>query len=796
MLNKDSKDSKESHSTKNRNRVHDELEWFTNGFGRSKITEFAVSLNSLEAAIVSKALTELHGIALEQEQAVLFRKLNVIPSLIQLLENAWEDNIRVSSSFLLTELMKNDSLSAEQCFKYKLLKKMPGMLDSNNANVITASLMIMSCCLRTFHTSSKLTATEDIFLSGSIYRILRLFADDDNEMAEAAQGAAHLICNISFLPSFHNRLRDSGVINIVLPMLSQKPEFVVLGTILFNLSKSEGLLGSLRANRVYDVLERIVEESTNRSQRTVCLLTVANVFGSYDDHFQSRVLLQDKAVPDMLSDMLDATSTRGGRLFRMHMSMGGNEALPLPSVDSSGSGGVLGTRNSMSARDTRSATSAASGGAGVFSLRELTFSEVIYSIQAMSQSKECALMLAKAKIIPKLLDTIAVAMRKQHGNGDTLALTLICQTFFQLTQVPELIKTLQDNCVGSAVKQVLDLESPPRILLDAARMTLMALGDLDDPPANTAWMSMRVTGTKSRIPSDKPFVAFICHLRTDSQNFAVNRLHPALCLEGHSSFVDPDHRDSNKLDWKKVINNALNFIFVLSDNILVSEAHLMELSYAIDAGCCLHLVMADGSRWADVGGDKRHDFPPHSTISKLPERLRGVFTMKPLVYSPDHYGKFLIALLEKIRLPPPPKSDDPAAATGGGAGGGTGTEGDNGSGSNPNDPTKPAAAVGSAAGAQTVDRNGMPIADPNDSHAMAAAAMAAANGGGGGLGPMSFGGAAMQMLGGGAMGGASGGVQGASIHYNMWNNNPSMMNSLHSLSGAGAHGGAAAAAAA
>lgn len=47
-----------------------------------------------------------------------------------------------------------------------------------------------------------------------------------------------------------------------------------------------------------------------------------------------------------------------------------------------------------------------------------------------------------------------------------------------------------------------------------------------------------------------------------------------------------------------------------------------------------------------------YDTPPPEAIESLPDRLRGIFTDRPLVYSASRHADFAQQLMSRLRLPP------------------------------------------------------------------------------------------------------------------------------------------------
>ncbi|KXZ42653.1 hypothetical protein GPECTOR_127g531 [Gonium pectorale] len=429
-----------------------------------------------------------------------------------------------------------------------------------------------------------LAAVEDLFLSGTVYRMRgELAARRQPDDVTAAIG--DFLAAVAACPASHLRLLDASLLPL-LPAWMAPPGAASAAAAgpsgggfveaAYFLSLSEVAAGSMRTDAFFEGLMRAV---AHPAALGALQQQAAAGGGSGGGGAQSQ------SAPG------EGAAANGGALAN-----GG--AKPLPAAGSlSASGAPPGAAASPR-------LSGPGDGGTVHDFTSIPLESVLHSIKCLATSPNMGRRLATpgtpSYVVLRILDVI-VSSQQHHAAGTIgraawlARATAATQTLLRLASCGEVLPALRAAGAISALR-VLALEAEDPRVTEPARAALLHLGDGGH------------VGCTSR--------AAVAAFRTmyGEGDVALAGLEPEFDGRTLSS------------DWAHMITCCRNLVVVLTEHLLASTEHLREMEFAVGAGVHVVLVVPEGSRWPDAQGNKAHrvsftsegDLPTQSS----PQRTR------------------------------------------------------------------------------------------------------------------------------------------------------------------------------
>lgn len=422
------------------------------------------------------------------------------------------------------------------------------------------------------------------------------------------------------------KLRDIGALPKLTRMLSENPRDNLLVSLMFNFARAEALHSALKQEGVVFLMEKVLNEGSATQS-------------AHDQlQYEVRRLLALCTLGVVVSD----TGTRGEADAGSKRAAALLEAADMP--------GLLERIIRDAARDGHYIIST-SASAWPFMLEPAAL-----TVQCLARVDSMARKLSE-KRIPAML---ANSLHNRHGSTPDVSLR-ICRALLNFARLPDLRAGLLAAGVADAVISFASSEDAR--IADAARGTLLQLGELSDKAAKLALqsslpealfpiLSQPLPRSGDKVSDAEPVLdVMVSYKRADAHSFA-RSLHTLLVLRGVGCCLDYEYRQDLS-DVEQVVARARNLVLVLTDNVLSSPRCLAELEAAVRNNVHVVVVVKEGARWGDASGNLL-TFPSALSLKALSPEIAKVFSLKPIQHRDEHYAHFAGQLVKRIRVAAPP----------------------------------------------------------------------------------------------------------------------------------------------
>lgn len=254
-----------------------------------------------------EALMELHGMLgrFTREHASALRLAGAARQLVRLIskEGGVSSDVRTAAAEVAGSLAHHDIPSAEILVRAGIVKMicLDGLEATANPRALVAScLMTLLTCIRGLTSGSREAVYDMMFTLGAVSKICNLL-----DSAATADVCARLMGWVSSVTLCRERLRDLGLIPVMVAACRSHPESTFHINCIMNLALSDSLTICLKDCDVLGVMQEILGNgsSPNEVARTNAVAALALIYGSdahsnpeadrlLEAHDQTRSLVQ------------------------------------------------------------------------------------------------------------------------------------------------------------------------------------------------------------------------------------------------------------------------------------------------------------------------------------------------------------------------------------------------------------------------------------------------------------------------------------------------------------------------